>query len=203
MSVRKSPEVGLSCRQKLTIFHGSGLSAEKVLGTNDDDVNLDLMLKNGVKALHLSTAGVRPLELKKRGMTTAALMRRLGYDALHLVDPVTCSEACAAFGAEEVVSAFLATPADSVALAGSEAVSTLGITVEQLLGACAGAPTEAVSVLQQVCAESPLRGVAASTLLDTGLRAPQLKQLGYGLTSVRELRGLTGPDLVKLGYKCV
>ena len=203
MSVRKTPEVALSVRQKLTMFHGTGLSAETVLGTEDDAINFELMLKNAVKALNLTTAGVRPLELKRRGVATAAQLRRLGYDALHLVDPVTCNEASAAYGAVEVVQSFLCTPSDAVALAGSEAVATLNISVEQLLSACAGAPTEALSVLQQVTCEAPLRGCAASVLLDSGLRAPQLKQLGYGLATLRGLSGLGGGDLSKLGFSCV
>lgn len=203
MSVRKTQETGLSVRQKLTMFHDSGLSAEVVLGTDDKAINFDLMIKNAVKALNLTTAGVRPIELKRRGVTTAAQMRRLGYDALHLVDPVICNEASAAFGAADVVENFLCTASDAVALAGSEAVSTLGISVEQLLSACAGAPTEALSVLQQVTVDAPLRGVCATTLLDTGLRAPQLKQLGIGLPCMREMIGVSGGKLGKLGFVCV
>ena len=203
MSLRKAQETDLSVRQKLTMFHGSGLGAEVVLTMQDEAVNFDLMLKNAVTALHLTAAGVRPLELRRRGMSTAAQMRRLGYDALHLVDPVTCNEASAAFGAADVLQNFLCTPSDAVALAGSEAVTTLGITVEQLLAACAGAPTEALSVLQQVAVEAPLRGVDATTLLDTGLRAAQLKQLGFGLTSLREMSGVSGSQLTKLGFVCM
>lgn len=203
MSVRKVQDTDLSVRQKLTMFHGSSLGAEAVLGTEDEAINFDLMLKSSVTALNLTTAGVRPLQLKRRGVTAAAQLRRLGYDALHLVDPVTCNEASAAFGAADVVLNFLCTPSDAVALAGSEAVTTLGISVEQLLSACAGAPTEALSVLQQVTVETPLNGVQATTLLDTGLRAPQLKQLGYGLSSLRSMAGITGADLTKLGFVCV
>ena len=201
--MRKAQETDLSVRQKLTIFHGSSLSAEVVLGTADDAINFDLLLKNSVTALNLTTAGVRPLELKRRGVTAAAQLRRLGYDALHLVDPVTCNEASAAFGAVDVVQNFLCTPSDAVALAGSEAVATLGISVEQMLAACAGAPTEALSVLQQATMEAPLQGVQATTLLDTGLRAAQLKQLGFGLPSMRQLSGVTGAELTKLGFVCV
>lgn len=203
MSVRKALETDLSVRQKLTMFHGSGLTAEAVLGTSDEEINFDLMLKNAVTALNLTTAGVRPLELKRRGVTAATQLRRLGYDALHLVDPVTCNEASAAFGAVDVVQSFLCTPSDAVALAGSEAIATLGISVEQLLSVCAGAPTEALSVLQQATMQAPLRGVQVATLLDTGLRAPQLKQLGFGLPALRELAGVTGMELSKLGFAIV
>jgi hypothetical protein len=103
----------------------------------------------------------------------------------------------------DVVNNFLCTPSDAVAIAGSEAVTTLGISVEQLLSVCAGAPTEALSVLQQVTCEVPLRGIPVSVLLDSGLRAAQLKQLGYGLAAMRELSGVGGNDLSKLGFSCV
>ena len=99
-----------------------------------------------------------------------------------------------------MVQAFLVSPQDAVALSGSEAVTTLGIENDQLLEACAGAPAEALEVLRQSTSAAPLRGVRASTLLDTGLRAPQLKQLGYTLASVRELTGLSSEVLAKFGY---
>lgn len=194
-------EQTLDVKQRLTLFHGTGVTAEQSLVTSEEELTFEFFLKNGVKALNIQTAGVRPLQLKARhGVTTAAQLRRLGFDALHLVDPVTCSEAAAAYGAMDVISAFLTAPQDAVALAGSEAIATLNLTVEQLLEVCAGAPTEAVSVLQQVTDEHPLRGVRAKTLLDTGVRASQLKQLGYGLATARELSGVGTGELSKLGF---
>lgn len=201
MSVRKAVDEGLTTRQKLTLFHGSGLSAEAALSTPNDQINFDMMVVNGVKALNICTAGVRPVALKQQlGVAHASQLRRLGFDALHLVDPVWCQEANAAFGAAEVIEAFLVSPHDAVSLSGSEAVATLNISVDQLLEACAGAPTEAVSVLQQATQAAPLKGVRATTLLDTGLRAPQLKQLGYSFATVRELAGLATDHAAKLGF---
>lgn len=200
MSVRRAPDGGLSTRQKLTLFHGSGMSAEAALGTPDDQINFDLMLTNGVKAINICTAGIRPMALKQLGVAQASQLRRLGFDALHLVDPVWCQEANAAFGAAEVIQAFLVSPQDAVSLSGSEAVATLNLSTEQLLEACAGAPTEAISVLQQSTDAAPLKGVRASTLLDTGLRAPQLKQLGYNLATVTALSELSGDQIGKFGF---
>jgi len=200
MSVRKAPEGGLSSRQKLTIFHGSGLNAEKALITMESDITFDFLLSNGVKALNLCTAGIRPLQLKQLGVVQASQLRRLGFDALHLVDPIWCVEANAAYGAAEVIDAFLVAPQDAVSLSGTEAIPTLNISMQQLLEACAGAPTEAISVLQQSAAAAPLQGVAATTLLDTGLRAPQLKQLGYSLATIRDLEGVTGDQIGKFGF---
>jgi len=200
MSVRKPAEDSLSIRQKLTLFHGTAVSAERALSTPDGDINFEMMVTSGVKAVNIITAGVRPLLLKQHGVTSAAQLRRLGFDALHLVDEVMCDEASSAYGAPDVVQSFLVSPTDAVALAGSAAVTKLNIGVEQLLEACAGAPTEAISVLQQVTQASPLKGVAAKTLLDTGLRGPQLKQLGYTLVQIRELAGIGAAELHKLEY---
>ena len=191
----------LDVKQRLTLFHGTGLSAEQALVTKEEDLTFEFFLQHGVKALNIQTAGIRPLQLKTRhGVANATQMRRLGFDALHLVDPVTCSEAAAAYGAADVISAFLTAPQDAVALSGSEAPATLNLTVEKLLEACAGASAEAVTVLQQATKEHPLRGVQAKTLLDTGVRASQLKQLGYGLAAARELSGIGASELSKLGF---
>jgi len=203
MSVRKAVEEELTTRQKLTLFHGSALTAEAALGTADSDITFDLLLTKGVKALNISTAGIRPLGLKKYGVTQASQLRRLGFDALYLVDPVWCTEANAAFGAADVIAAFLISPQDAVVLSGSEAVGTLNLSMDQLLEVCAGAPTEAISVLKQSTDAAPLKGVRPTVLLDTGLRAPQLKQLGYSLVHIREMQGLTGEQARKLGFNLV
>ena len=200
MSVRKAPVEGLTVRQRLTLFHGTALTAEEALSHDEDGINFDMMLKNGVKAVNITAAGLRPLALKKHGVEEAVQLRRLGFDALHLVDPVLCNEANAAYGAQAVICAFLNSPQDAVALAGSEAVSTLNLTLQQLLEACAGAPTEAQSVLQQCSDQNPLSGLSAKILLDTGLRAPQLKQMGYNLLSIKELSCVGPQDLGKLGF---
>lgn len=201
MSVRKPAESSLTVRQKLTLFHGSGLNAEQALSTPDDQLGFDMLLSNGVKALNITAAGVRPLALKQLGVLNASQLRRLGFDALHLVDPVWCQESSAAFGAADVIATFLQTPSDAVALAGSDAMTTLDLSVQQLLEVCAGAPTEALSVLKQVTALTPLSGVNATTLLDAGIRAPQLQQLGYNVAAAQQLSGLGPAELQKLGFR--
>lgn len=200
MSVRKKPVEVLDVRQKLTLFHNTGVTAEQALTMADADITFEVMVSQGVKALNIVTAGIRPLRLKQLGVQTPSQLRRLGFDALHLVDKATCEEANAAYGASSVVAAFLSSPSDAVAFAGSEAVHTLNITVGQMLEACAGAPTEALSVLQQQSMEKPLREVNATTLLDTGLRATQLKQVGITLTALNDMPGFEPSVAVKLGF---
>lgn len=200
MSVRKEPPYGLTTRQKIAMFHGTGVTASDALSMDDEDITFDLMIRNGVKPVNLMAAGVRVTTLKRHGVAEASQLRRLGFDALHLVDPEWCADASAAYGASNVISAFLVSPQDAVALSGSEAVRTLNVTVDALLEVCAGAPTEAVSVLQQVADASPLKGVRPSVLLDTGMRSQQLKQLGYGLMTLKEMEGVTTEQIRKLGF---
>ena len=200
MLVRRKRADGLTVKQRLTLFHGTALSAEQALSLPEDEITIDTLLRNGVKALNVTAAGIRFVQLKELGATEAAQLRRIGFDALHLVDPVMCGEANAAFGAASVIETFLSTPQDAVALAGSEAVALLNLSPQQLLEACAGAPTEAAAVLQQCSGHNVLDGVSVTTLLDTGLRAPQLKQLGYNLASVLKLVSANRSQILKLGF---
>lgn len=200
MVTRMAQAEALSVRQKLAMFHGTAISAEQALKMNDSEITFNVWKENGVTALNLVTAELRPLTLKKFGVSDAQKLRRLGFDALHLVDPLFCKEANAAYGAEDVIDAFLTSPADAVALAGTEALTTLGVTMERLLESCAGAPTEALAVVQQDKSSEPLKGVGASVVLDTGLRAPQLKSLGINLIRATQQLNASNEEMAKFGY---
>ena len=202
MSLRHAADDSLSTRQKLTLFHGTAISAESALALDDDSIRFEYMIENGVRAVNITAAGLRPLKLKQNfAVDSASKLRRLGFDALHLVDPVICEEANAAFGADDVLATFLVAPQDAVALAGTEAVRILNVSVERLLEVCAGAPTEAISVLQQTPDASPLKGVSVTCVLDAGLRAPQLHQLGFGPTVVAQMTCVGPPEIAKLGFR--
>ena len=189
----------LSVKQKLALFLNTSLSSQDALKLTDDELTFETFVKHGVRATNISAAGLRMFALKNYGVKSPSQLRRLGYDALHLVDAVFASDVNAAFGAREVLKAFLHTPQDAVALAGSDAVDILNVTLELLLSTCAGSPLEASAVLEQQPSRS-LKGVRITTLLDTGLRAPQLKALGYNLASMRELHNSDGKLIAKLGF---
>jgi len=205
MSVRReaSPpkhNLELTVKQRLSLFKNTSVSNEAALTTPESEISFELLARSGVQAVNIQAAGIRISDLQNMGVSTARQLRRLGFDALHLVDPVLCYDANSVFGAAEVVAAFLCTPQDAVALAGSDAITTLNLTMEPLLQLCAGAPTEALAVLQQSEKKNPLCGVNAQTLLDTGLRAKQLCALGFSIASMRELVDLGPRDLFKLGF---
>lgn len=190
-----------SVRARLVLFDGTPLSAADACGLDEHEINHDLLLRNGVKALNLQTAGFGPTMLKARGAQSADALRQLGFDALHLCDADFCHEASMAYGASAVVEAFLNSAADAVALAGSEAMHMLDVTPPQLLHCCAGFPAEAVAVLQQLPLGSSLKGVSATTLLDAGLRAETLRSVGYGLANVVAQVAPSGAELEKFGYR--
>jgi hypothetical protein len=164
------------------------------------ELTYDCMMTNGVKATNLLVAGMGPTVLKARGVESAMQLRQLGFDALHLVDPGFCNEASMAYGSGPIKNAFLASAADAVALAGSEAMHILDISTLALLRTCAGFPGEAIAVLQQMPQGASLHGVPASVVLDAGLRADTLKRCGYGMAGAIEQLAPTGGELGKLGY---
>ena len=201
MSVRMQAAGGVTTRQRLALFHGTGVETERALAMSEGDLSFELFISNGVRATNLTIAELRPMALMRMGVDSASKLRRLGFDALHLTHAAFCSEANAAFGAEDVESAFLTTPADAVCVAGSDATHILNISTRKLLEYCAGAPQEALAVLQQMTGGEPLKEVPVRVLLDAGLRAPALSSLGYTFSKVVAQTGASSEEMLKLGYR--
>tara|TARA_Y100000389_G_scaffold201199_2_gene243280 strand:+ start:128 stop:640 length:513 start_codon:yes stop_codon:yes gene_type:complete len=166
----------------------------------EHEMTYDFLMRSGVKAVNLIVAGFGPHALKERGVQSAMQLRQIGFDALHLVDPDFCNQASMAFGSEGVKDAFLASAADAVALAGSEAMHILNISTVMLLQQCAGYPGEAIAVLQQLPQGNALHNIPCAVILDAGLRADTLKRCGYGLKNVLDQVHPAGVELSKLGY---
>ena len=107
----------------------------------------------------------------------------------------------AVYGAVGRLNEFLLTPADAVSLAGSPAVRQLGLDVGTLLVMCAGAPARR----RRRCADAAappraLAGVAAATLLDTGLRGGARRGSGYSASVVCSQTLATASELDSLGF---
>ena len=200
MTSRGSSCCELGARQRLFLFHGTTMSAEDVLSMPDSEFTYSLIKEKGVKAANIAAAGLGPKKLRDMGLQTAEQLRELGFDALYLADPKFATEANACFGSDGVKGAFLKCASDAVALAGTDAMHILGLKTVDLLDVCAGAPTEAAAVLQQLPVGISLVGVSATTLLDCGLRKSALQNLGYSLTSIASQTGADGASLSKLGF---
>lgn len=201
MSMRPPvPEETFSAKMRLCLFHNTECTAEEALALDEKNITAELLVAKGVKASNMATAGVGPRLLKQMGVEDCSSLRKLGFDSLYLADTKFVSEANGAFGSKDVIHAFLAGASDAVAIAGTEAVDILGIHAQDLLAACAGAPTEAQAVLQQLPPGVSLTGVQANVLLDTGIRKQGLAELGYSLTSVASQTSATAQQLSKLGF---
>lgn len=201
MSMRPQlSEEMLSIRQRLALFHGTSVTAETALQFSDAEINAELLRKGGVTMNNMTAAGVGPLLLKRMGVGNASELSDMGFDALHLSDTKFATEATSAYGATDVVEAFLRSASDAVAIAGSDAMDILGVSVQQLLEVCAGAPVEAQAVLQQLPSGKGLVGVPATTLLDSGLRKNSLMQIGYSLSVVASQTSASADALQKLGF---
>lgn len=200
MSTRSVDTDDLNTRQRLFLLHGVQMSAEDVLAMKETEFTYDFLKNKGIKATNIVMAGIGPSRLKKMGLETIEQLRQLGFDSLYMTDPKFASECNSCFGADKVVETYLQSASDAVALSGSDAMNILGINVIDLLNVCAGAPTEASAVLQQLPLGSSLLGVPASVLLDTGLRKSTLMELGYSLAVVASQTKADANQLDKLGF---
>ena len=167
---------------------------------NDADMTFAMLVENGVKVKNVAAAGIGPKKLKEMGLENAEQLRKFGFDALYLADPKFASEANAAFGSDSIREIYLNSASDAVAIAGTDAMDLLGITCLDLMQVCAGAPTEAHAVLQQLPLGKSLTGVQASVILDTGLRKAALMELGYSLSTIVAQTSADAKQLAKLGF---
>jgi hypothetical protein len=168
---------------------------------HDGEIDALFFRRMRVPTLQIRSSRLSPLELKQRGVQSAVGLRELGFDALDLTDAGFCASAVSAFGVEEVKRAFLLDSGDAVAVAGSVAAFQLNVPTFKLLELCAGSPTQARAVLQQSEPRGgALHGVSANSLLDTGLRATVLCELGYFLNNVRDQTEATPEELRLLGF---
>jgi hypothetical protein len=191
----------LSARQRFALC-ANVVSTGDVLSFPESELDVVYFLSRSVPIVNMRAAKVSPLDLKARGATRATVLRELGFDALDLCDAAFCASAVSAFGVEEVRRAFLLQAGDSVALAGSVATFQLDLSTRKLLEVCAGVPEAARAVLQQSEPRGgALHGVAVTILMDCGLRADALANLGYFVDRVREQTGASDAELRKLGFE--
>ena len=177
------------------------LAPTQVLKLPETELDVVFLLARRVPIANLRASKISALDLKARGAVHATTLRELGFDALDLSDASFCAASVSAYGVDAVRRAFLLTPGDAVALAGSTAVFQLDLSVRRLLEACAGAPDAARAVLQQSEPRGgALNGVSAGILLDCGISATALAKLSYFMDRVRDQTGASEAELAKLGF---
>ena len=191
------PSTEYTLRQRIAFVLESSDTAEAIVAMPDADIHHDWLMAQHISPTLLRAANVTPLQLKAHGTRTTADLAALGFTTLHLLDEEWCEDAISAYGAPAILDEFLATSNDAVILAGSAAVDKLGINLGLLLLICANQPGAAREVLAHY---NHARRVPPETLLETGLRAPDLLTLGITATRLRQDNLATDAQLSLLGF---
>jgi hypothetical protein len=187
-------------RQRLSLTKGV-VDPASALSMNDSEIDVLFLKRKRVPTNNIRVSKLLPVDLKERGLTSALGLRELGFDCLDLLDASFCSSAVSCFGTADIKRSFLLDASDAVVVAGTTAVYQLDASMKKLLGLCAGAPAQAKAVLQQSEPRGgALQGVPACVLLDTGLRAVTLCELGYFLDAIREQTEASPNELRQLGF---
>lgn len=185
----------IPAKRRLALVAGTSVRPQDILEMPDNEINYAFLRKNKVPVLNIRVSGFTPSVLRERGTPDAESMYALGFDALHLLSPDFLNDAVATYGASSLTSAFLKTPYDAVALADHQVMQTLSLSLSKLLEECAGSPAEAVAVLVQL---NTLENIDATTLLDTGIRGPQLVEMGYSYAEVQSATRASNAQMGKL-----
>ena len=191
------PSTEYTLRQRIAFVLESSDTAEAIVAMPDADIHHDWLIAQHISPTLLRAANVTPLQLKAHGTHTVADLVALGFTTLHLLDEEWCEDAISAYGAPAILDEFLTTSNDAVILAGSAAVDKLGINLGLLLLICANQPGAAREVLAHY---NHARRVPPETLLETGLRAPDLLTLGITATRLRHDNLATDAQLSLLGF---
>lgn len=189
----------MTAKQRFCLYHGTNMPPAQVVQVAQSSIDVGHLLRYGVKAKNILSAGFGPLWLKKRGVKADALPD-LGFDALHLADERFAVEAQAAYGSVALRTVFLKSPEDAVCVASKHAMELLGVTSEDLLQLCAGCPVEAHAVLKQMSSSDSLCGVSSRTLLDTGIRRNALTECGFAVESLCAALAFKEEELRMLGF---
>lgn len=170
----------------------------------DEHATVEDLLKNGVKADHLRALEVQLVSLLRANASLSQL-RQFGFDALDLAaNPPLAGQLTNHFTKAASAAAFLDSPSAAVAIAASRAMNILGITPRMLLKTCAGAPTEALSVFEQLIMRHAVdcRNDAASSDLKiprahpfTDLAVTDLAAAGFTTDIIENKLGIPVPQL--------
>ena len=191
------PPTEYTLRQRVALVLESSDTAETIVAMPDAAINHDWLMAQRISPTLLRAANMTPLQLKAHGTRTAADLSALGFTTLHLLDEDWCEDALSAYGAPALLDEFLSTSNDAVVLAGSGAVERLGINLGLLLLLCANQPGAAREVLAHY---QHARRVPPETLLETGIRAPDLVALGITEKRLRADTLATDAQLALLGF---
>ena len=191
------PSTEYTLRQRIALVLEASVTAETLVAMPDAEIHHTFLVDQGISPTLLRAAKITPLQLKAHGTRTVTDLSLLGFNAMHLLDEDWCEDAISAYGAPALLDEFLSTSNDAVVLAGSEAVDKLGINLGLLLLLCGNQPGAAREVLAHY---QHARRVPPETLLETGLRAPDLAALGLSKARLRQDTLATDAQLSVVGF---
>lgn len=168
------------------------------LGTFDAGaLNLEFCVNHHVTFVSIRASKISMERLKTAGLDIPAL-KRLGLCSIDLCDAAMARELVQTFGRAALTEHLVKTPSDAVAVVGSEFCDMVGLTSNDLLALCAGAPLQAIAILGAL--PHRLRGVGARVLLDCALNRALLLKSGFLESEIRVLPGESA-DFAKLGFQ--
>lgn len=196
-----APAPQLSEAQRLILFHGTTLSIDEAFAMDAADVTFDLMVAHGCTFDSIVAANLQAPALCTAGFETPTHFKRVGMDALDLVDIGWTRSLVRLFGANAVRTAFVSTSGDAVAIVGTESARVLAVEIDCALELCAGDPRAAERVLT-ITPNMPaaLAGTTIDRLLDTGMREHSLVRCGVSLGALTKHLKPTGAQLSQLGF---
>ena len=194
-------------REVLLTMAGERPTAHELMAFDDELFNTEWLHANAIRAKHLISLRLMPIDLRRMKITTAHQLRDFDFDAISLLDltDTWLAQGADIWGADDMIAAFMASPADAVVLAGSCAKRVFGITTHRMLDVCDESTDEAVAVLEEerrAFGPAILNGVRAATLVRAGVTACALSSLGFDMVTVQNaLVGCNLDEMRALGYR--
>lgn len=188
-------------QRNLCIFHDSGMNPQRLTSLRDEEVNYATMREVGVHFQSLRAAGLGASDLRGRGFETPRHYRDVGMDALDLCDGTWVRAMVAEYGVEAIKSTYLCGAAEAATLVGSEGGRVLGVGLVEAMELCVGEPEAAFAVLKShPDMPDALASLEARHLLDAGIRASKLLDIGVGMEQLVASVKPTVAEMRLLGY---
>lgn len=175
---------------RMTLFMDS-VSREHLTSHSTGPINIHTLREHCASLDHLRSANMSVSTLRAMGAAVVDDLVLLGFDAIDLRNGRFLTQVVAEYGRDEARRAFLTSARDAVAIAPSNVPDVLNMTANDVLALCTNNPISASDVLRSMIGyragsnatyhlgiEPVLRGIIASTLIETGLRAAHLRPLG-------------------------
>jgi len=138
--------------------------------------------------------------LHSMGAQSASDFAALGMDCVDLNEIAWLERLIILFGKAQVVEAFLKTPLDAERLSATIACRILDVTLEQLLMACSGSPTNAYNILKLYDTPVSVKDLPdINALLNTGLSVQQMEQVGISRLSIMMHHSATSQQIDTMG----